>query len=106
MPSGMLRGSGGSYAGSYAEQMSWPEFKKLAEHSIEMAKEEAKGMGITLRRSNSEIDAKVRRIVKVSGFNCSENKRHVEIGINIAATAMAMRGGEPEPMNLKSLLRW
>jgi hypothetical protein len=62
-------------------------------------------MGIGLRPSTLEIDNKVRRIVKMSGFHFSENKNHVETGIKIAATAMAMLGGEPEPMNLQSLLR-
>ncbi len=99
MPSGTLQG------GSYAEKMSLAEFSKLAEHWIEMAKSDAKAMGIPLRRSTPEIDAKVRRIVKASGFHFSETERHVEVGIKIAATSLAMLGAEPDVINIQSLLR-
>jgi hypothetical protein len=100
MPSGTLKGG----AGSYAERMSMDDFRKLSEHWIEMAKGEAEAMGIALRPSTSETNQKVRRIVKASGFHFSETKRHVEVGVHIAATALAMLGAEPEPINLQSLL--
>jgi hypothetical protein len=54
MPSGILKGN----RGSYAQRMSIGDFKKLSEHWIECAKHDAKSMGITLRPSTSEIDAK------------------------------------------------
>ena len=100
MPSGILTGGGGSYA----ERMSMEDFRELATHPIEMAIGDAEAMGIPLKVSTVDIDNKVRRIVKASGFHFSETKNHVRVGIQIAASAMAMFGGRPDPINLQSLL--
>jgi hypothetical protein len=80
-------------------------FAALCEPAIAVASGDATAAGIRLGHCTSDIEQKVRRIVTAGGYHNSDSERQVEIGIRIAATALAMMGARPISDDIRHLLR-
>jgi hypothetical protein len=91
--------------GSYIDRMDADAFTALCERVIDAVSRDANAASIRMGHCSSEIEQRVRRIVKAGDLNNSETERQVELGIRITATALAVLGARPTTDDIRYLLR-